>query len=164
VQQKTIKPISAITAGAKLLSDMLRIRGIDPGGQRHNHRASQAFLVTHRKLILGSGRLAFAGRERCVADCLTTRISLPLISSRALERATPGLARFPKEYRHHPWQPAWVIVSWEPCNYLHTEHADGQVEPLACPAAALRARAGRQVEFSLAELPVRTGRIGPGRR
>jgi hypothetical protein len=43
---------------AQLLADMLRIRDIDLGGQRHNHRAGQAFRVTHRKLILGPGRLA----------------------------------------------------------------------------------------------------------
>ena len=49
-------------AGARLLADMLGIRGIDIGGRRHVQRTGQAFLVTHRVLILGSGRLAFAGR------------------------------------------------------------------------------------------------------
>jgi hypothetical protein len=47
---------------AQMLTDMLRIRDIDLGWQRHDHRAGQAFLVTHRRLILGPGRLAFAGR------------------------------------------------------------------------------------------------------
>jgi hypothetical protein len=32
------------------------------GCARHNHNTGQAFLVTHRKLILESGRLALAGR------------------------------------------------------------------------------------------------------
>jgi hypothetical protein len=43
-------------------ADMLRIHVIDLGGQRHNHQAGQAFLVTHRKLIPGPGRPAFIGR------------------------------------------------------------------------------------------------------
>jgi hypothetical protein len=47
---------------AQLLADTLRIRDIDLGRLRHNHRTGQAYLVTHRKLILGSGRLAFARR------------------------------------------------------------------------------------------------------
>jgi hypothetical protein len=63
---KTVKPISAVTPGAKAA------RSCSPAcstfassisaGQRHNHQAGQAFLVTHRKLILGSGTLAIAAR------------------------------------------------------------------------------------------------------
>jgi hypothetical protein len=32
---------------------------IDLGGQRHDHRAVQAFVVAHRKLITGPRRLGF---------------------------------------------------------------------------------------------------------
>jgi hypothetical protein len=49
---------------AQLTADKFRIRVIDLGGQRHNHRAGQAFLVTHRKLI-PSGRPALPTLALC---------------------------------------------------------------------------------------------------
>jgi hypothetical protein len=49
---------------AQLPADKFRIRVIDLGGQRHNHRAGQAFLVTHRKLI-PPGRPALPALALC---------------------------------------------------------------------------------------------------
>ena len=65
---------------AQPLTDILLICHIDLGGQRHDHRAVQAFVVTHHKLIPGHGGLAL-GRYSSLADCLTTSINLPLTGS-----------------------------------------------------------------------------------
>ena len=65
---------------AQLLTNILRIHHVDLGGQHHDHKAVQAFVGAHRKLIPRHGGLAL-GRYSSLADCLTTSITLSFTSS-----------------------------------------------------------------------------------